>query len=147
MHSSTSFGPEIAESAGPVVLELLEWVETKGHIRPGRALKEAKGLARAASQNLPRAEKLSTILYEVSRSEPLGPVVEDRDIDYDVVTISRVEPGRLRFRDPDGEEIGPLAVPEAASDLALHGWEVSATHFVRTARAWHLVELGNVYPR
>ncbi len=139
-------GPEIAESAGPIVLELLEWLESKRYAS-GRAVEEAKQHARVAAESLPRAERLSSILYEVSRSEPLGPVVEDHDIDYDVVTISRVEPGRLWFTDPDGEEIGPLAVPGAASDLALPGWEVSATHFVRTATAWHLVDLGNVYPR
>lgn len=140
-------GPEIAESAGPVTLELLEWLEAKGHLIPGRALEEAKEQARSAAGNLPRAERLSSVLYDLTQSEPLGPIVEDRDIDYDTVTISRVEAGRLWFTDPDGGEIGPISVPEEASELALPGWEVSATHFVRTARAWHLVELGNVYPR
>ena len=139
-------GPEIAESAGSVILERLEWLESSGDASGG-ALEDAKQRARVATDRLPRAERLSSILYDLTQSEPLGAIVEDRDIDYDTVTICRVESGLLWFTGPEGDEIGPLSVPQEASELARPGWEVSATHFVRTTRAWHLVELGNVYPR
>lgn len=84
-------GPEIAESAGPVVRELLDWMESKGYAS-GRALESAREAAVAATENLPKADRLSSMLYELTESQPLGPVIEERDIDYDVVTISRSSP-------------------------------------------------------
>lgn len=139
-------GSEIAGAGGPVTLELLEWLEEKRYIK-GRAVAEAKEHARAAAESLARAEKLSAVLYELTETRVPGRVVEDLDIEDELVTIAKVEPSRLWFTDPDGEEIGPLAVPAGTGELAKVGWEVSATHFVRTAKAWHLVEVGNVYPR
>lgn len=140
-------GPNISEAAGPETLELLEWLEAKGYVKAGRGLEDAKEIARDAGNELPRAEKLTSMLFDLTKKRVVGRIIEDRDIDYEAVTISKVEPGVFWFTDPDGEEIGPLPVPPAASELAQVGWEVSATHFVQTAKAWHLIEFGNVYPR
>lgn len=87
------------------------------------------------------------MLYQPTKTRVLGRVVEDLDPEDEPVTIPKVEPGRLWFTDSEGEEIGSLAVPAGAGELAQVGWEISATHFVRTAKAWHLIEIGNVYPR
>jgi hypothetical protein len=140
-------GPEISEAAGPETLELLEWLEAKGYVKPGRGLDDAKEIARDAADELPRAQKLSSLLYDVTRKRAPRPWIEDLDLDADPVTISKIEPGRLWFTTFEGDEIGPLAVPAKANELAVVGWEVSATHFVRSARGWHLIEIGNVYPR
>lgn len=140
-------GREISEAAGPETLELLEWLEAKGYVKAGRGLDDAKEIARDAADELPRAEKLGSLLYDAPRKRAPRPWIEDLDLDADPVTISKIEPGRLWFTTFEGEEIGPLAVPAKASELAVVGWEVSATHFVLSAKGWHLIEIGNVYPR
>lgn len=138
-------GAEIAEATGPETLQLLAWLEAKGYIS-GRAVEDAKEYARDAARDLPRAQKLSSLLYDVTRKRAPRPWVEELDLDADPVTISKIEPGRLWFTTFAGEEVGPLTVPAKASELAVIGWEVSATHFVRSAKGWHLIEIGNVYP-
>ena len=140
-------GPEISEAAGRETLELLEWLEAKGYVKAGRGLDDAKEIARHATDELPHAEKLTSLLYDVTEERAPQPWLEDLDLDAVPVTISKIEPGLLWFTTFDGEEIGPLALPASASEVAVVGWEVSATHFVRTAKAWHLIEIGNVYPR
>ncbi len=112
-------GREISEAAGPEMLGLLE---AKGYVKPGRGLDDAKEIARDAADELPRAEKLTSMLYDVTKKRITGQILEDRDLDAEPVTISKVEPGRLWFTDFDDEEIGPLAVPPAASELARVGW-------------------------
>jgi hypothetical protein len=139
-------GPEISEAAGPETLALLEWLEAKGYVKPGRGLGDAKEIARDAGDELPRADTLSSLLYDLTEGDFDDEIVEDLDFEDDPVTISKIEPGQLWFTTFEGEEIGPLAVPAKASELAVVGWEVSATHFVRSAKGWRLIETGNVYP-
>jgi hypothetical protein len=140
-------GPrELMKAAGPVVSELLDWLTSHGYIS-AEAAADAIERADEAKDELPRADELGSILYDVMKEDPSGSFVEDLDLCDEVVTISRVERGKLWFDHPDGIEVGPLRVPERASKIAVVGWEVSATHFVRTRKGWHLIEMGNVYPR
>lgn len=139
-------GPETAEAAGPVTAELIDWLVRNGHVSEDEA-RAAGDRAREASNELPRAEKLSSLLYELTKRDVPGQILQDVDIEDDIVTISRIEPGNLWFDHLDGARIGPVSVPPEASKLAAVGWEVSATHFVKARTGWHLVEVGNVYPR
>jgi len=41
--------------------------------------------------------------------------------------------------------VGPLKVPKQASALAEVGWSVNVV-LARVRGAWHLVEVGNLYP-
>jgi len=139
-------GPQwIAERAGPVMRDFVGWLVEKGYV-PAEDAEDAIDIATDAGRNLPRADKLTSLLYDLTEAPVRGKAIEDLDIVGDMVSISKVEPGMLWFRGPDGEEIGPLKVPPAASKVASVGWEVSATHFLRTGKGWHLVEIGNVYP-
>ena len=75
-----------------------------------------------------------------------GPTVNVKALaneDYleDELTISRVEPGRLWFDD----EIGPVMVPRAVTDLTHTGWMVSLA-LSRVQGQWRLLQMGTVYP-
>jgi hypothetical protein len=138
--------PELGEAAGPVVAELLEWLVDRGQL--GRdPVAGALVRAREAGRDLPRADELGSLLHDLTNERISGDVVEDLDLCDETVTIARIEPGKLWFEHPDGIAVGPLRVPPLATKLAVVGWEVSATHFVRTRKRWYLTEVGNVYPR
>jgi hypothetical protein len=65
---------------------------------------------------------------------------EDAHVE-DYLLISRVEPGALWFEGG----IGPVKVPNEASELAEVGWSVNLV-LGRTSRGWQIVEVGSVYP-
>jgi hypothetical protein len=139
-------GPQwIAEAAGPVVSDLVDWLERNSYAG-GADVDEAKSRAALASRDLPRSDRLGSLLYEETEMKLGGTVLEDRDLEPELITVNRVEPGSIWLETEEGEVIGPVRVPKEASDLAEVGWGVTAAHLVRTADGWHLVEIGNVYP-
>lgn len=104
---------------------------------------EAQQRARAAARDLPRAARVAAVLFDAAESGPSVRVEALDDADYidDELMISRVEPGRLWFDD----DIGPLKVPGAASDLARPGWMVSLV-LGRVRGQWRMLQAGSVYP-
>lgn len=137
-------GPELVAAFGPVADALVRWMVDEG-IVSAEAADGAADLASAAARDLPAAEELSGLLYD-SR-EPVGDegVLEYVDWESELAEISRIEPGRLWFRSELGE-IGPVIVPERATEIARLGWGVSAPGFGRTEAGWRILEMGNVYP-
>jgi len=67
--------------------------------------------------------------------------VADDDWVEDRLQIERVEPGALWFEGG----VGPLKVPKQVTELAQEGWSVTVV-LARVQGAWHLLEVGNVYP-
>lgn len=135
-------GQELLRSAGTVAKKLADWCHEHGYASEDeRTVAVARGAK--AARDLPRAEQLATLLFELSRDTPSfdpaelasGTLVED------YLMVSRVEPGALYFNGG----IGPLAVPVQASALAKPGWTVSLT-LVQLHGTWRVVEVGNVYP-
>lgn len=137
-------GQELLRAAGTVTKKLAAWLEEKGYAGAAET-RRAKALGRSAARDLPRAEALRRILYELTEVPPEGRLLEEFEDDY--AEIARVEPGRLWFQGTDGESIGPVAVPRRATELATVGWSVSALALGRTRRGWRILEVGNVYPR
>ena len=135
----------IVKAAGPVISDLVDWLRDHGYAGEDDVT-EVKERAVEASRDLPGADRLGSILYDETEKEPSGRILEDKDLDDELITITRVEPETIWFETEEGEAIGPVRVPAEASDLAQVGWGISATHFVRTAAGWHLAEIGNVYP-
>ena len=136
-------GQDLLRAAGTVTKKLAAWLAEKGYAGAAEAGR-AKALGRSAARDLPRAEALSRILYELGEGPAEGRLVEEFEDDY--AEIARVEPGRLWFQGTGGEPIGPVAVPRRGSDLACVGWSVSALVLGRTRRGWRILEIGNVYP-
>jgi hypothetical protein len=134
----------VVASTGPVITDLLDWLVEQGLVKP-EDVADAKERADAAGSDLPQAEKLAGLLYELAERSTVN-VHELADEDYveDHLTISRVESGVLWFEGHE-REIGPLHVGPAISRLARPGWSVSIV-MGRVDGRWHLVEVGNVYP-
>ncbi len=133
---------ELLRASGTVIGKLISWLAERGAISPDVA-HEAQRRARDAARDLPRAARLASILFDTAESGPTVRVdaLEDADYIEDDLMISRVEPGRLWFED----EVGPVKVPKAASDLARPGWTVSIA-LGRVRGLWHIVQAGSVYP-
>ena len=134
-------GEDLLRAAGTVAKRLAKWLEANGHIDSAAAA-AARELGAEAARDLPRAERLGSILFEqTDRGDVDLNALDDNDVVEDYLTIERVEPGALWFE----HGIGPVTVPKAASDLAQPGWSASIT-VAKLKGQWRVVEIGNVYP-
>ena len=130
------------KTAAAVTKKLARWLAQHDYIDEGAA-DDAYGRAADAGRDLPRADKLNEHLYGLSQrtGPPAVPTdIPDEDWVEDYLPITRVEDGRLWFG-----EVGPLAVPKEASDLAEVGWDVTIV-LARIGGRWQVVEVGMVYP-
>ena len=134
-------GQELLRAAGTVTTKLATWLGERGYLDPAE-VGDAAERGRAAARDLPRAEKLSQLLFEQAHAASID-VDEIADEDYieDYLAIEKVEPGALWFEGG----IGPVAVPKAASNIAQTGWSVNVS-LARSANTWHILEVGDVYP-
>lgn len=133
---------ELLASAGTVTKKLATWLYEQGYVSDDeREIAVDRGAD--AARDLPRAERLASLLYDQSRAAPdFDPdVLGKADLVEDYLVIERIEPGALYF----AGGIGPLAVSEQASALSEVGWGVNIT-LVRIGSTWWVVEVGNVYP-
>jgi hypothetical protein len=135
-------GQELLRAPGTVTGKLVTWLAARGYIDRDLA-DHATGRRQDASRDLPVADRLGGLLHDVAARAPEIDVdaLDDQDWVEDHLAISDVEPGRICFEG----DIGPIAVPSQASDLARPGWSVSVTA-ARTKDSWHLLEVGFVYP-
>lgn len=131
----------LTAAAGRVTKELVEWLAEQGWIEP-TALADAVEQSDDAARDLPRAERLSRLLYEhAQRSRIDQDALSEEDYVEDYLAIERVEPTALWFEGG----IGPVLVSAAAAKLARPGWAVNVV-LGRKAGKWYVLEVGNVYP-
>lgn len=135
-------GQELLKAAGTVTGKLVRWLETQACIEP-EAASVAAERARDGARDLPAADRLRSLLYDVAARAPEIDVddVDDEDWAEDQLMISEIKPGRIWFEGG----VGPIEVPKKASDLARPGWRVFVVA-ARVKRRWHLLEVGSVYP-
>lgn len=135
-------GGDLLRASGTVTKKLARWLAAQGLIDQEVA-DDAAERGGEAARDLPRAERLASLLYALARTAPDVDPGTVADVDWvdDQVCIERVEPGALWF----SGGIGPLKVPRATSDLAQPGWMVSIV-MARIRNRWHLLQVGNVYP-
>jgi hypothetical protein len=131
----------VVAAAGPVMADLLDWLIEEGLVKAVDIV-DAKERAATTGQDLPKAERLASLLYQLAERSTLDAhSLADDDYIEDYLTISRVEPGVLWFEG----RIGPLEVGAAASRVAKPGWSVNIVMGRQRGR-WHVLEVGNVYP-
>jgi hypothetical protein len=122
----------------------VEWLAAEGELTPVTARK-ALGRIAAASVDLPAAERLGDLLYEIASSNEArtrrDAAAEPDEVVEDFLVIERVAPGRIWFLDG----VGPIKVPEAASAIARPGWTIDLV-LGRRGTTWEVLEVGNVYP-
>jgi len=135
-------GQELLRASGTVTGKLVRWLEGRGYVDAGSA-QDATERAKEASRDLPMADRLGGLLHDVAARAPEIDIdaIDEDDWVEDSLAISDVQPGRIWFEG----DIGPIAVPRKASDLARPGWTVFVT-LARAAGSWHLLEVGFVYP-
>ncbi|MEX1164541.1 MAG: hypothetical protein WEB03_13285 [Nitriliruptor sp.] len=130
------------KDAGTVTKRLARWLAEEGVVETDAA-EQARDRAADAGRELPRADELGHHLFLHSQRTrlPEDPDdIPDQDWVEDHLPITRIEDGRLWF-----DDIGPVEVPTAASDLAEVGWHVTVV-LARLDGAWRLVQVGTVYP-
>lgn len=135
-------GGETLRAAGTVTKKLAKWLAEKGYAAADEA-KEAEERGGEAARDLPKAEKLASLLDEFAEKQERGD--EDSEIE-DHFMLTRVEPGRIWLEGiEDGREIGPIDVPESISRLCKVDWTISGI-VDRVGKKWRFVEAWNVYP-
>jgi hypothetical protein len=132
--------PEEARTTSEVAGRLMDWLAEERLVRVADAL-DAAAMARRAADEVPRAKRLASLLRPLAQEAPREPPSSDDEVVEDFFRIERVEPGLLWLE----QEVGPLEVPEAASDIAEPGWWIDVVA-MRLGGTWHLGEVGNVYP-
>ncbi len=134
-------GEDLLRAAGTVTKKLGKWMAANGYLDAEQA-GEAVERGASAARDLPRAERLSRLLYEQAQrvDKDCQPDAED-EVRENYFTIERVEPGVLWLTGG----IGPINVGTAASSLARPGWSVYLV-LAGAAGGWQILEAGNVYP-
>lgn len=129
-------------AAGTVTKKLSKWLAAKGYV-DGEDAEDAAERAGDAARDLPKADELSSDLYDFAESQDLGD--EDERIE-DHFTLTRVEPGKLWLEAMmSGKGIGPIEVPEDISRRCKLGWGISGI-VSRGKEGWRFLETWNVYP-
>lgn len=134
-------GEELLRSAGTVTKKLVKWLGEHGYL-DAAAVDDAVAMIGDAARDLPKADKLSQLLFDQARTTTIDlDKLGDDDYMEDYLMIEAVEPGALWFEGA----VGPVKVPRAASGIAQVGWTVNVV-LGRAGKTWHLLEVGNVYP-
>jgi hypothetical protein len=142
MVSKVIAGQELLKASGTVTSKLMRWLAEQGYIEQESA-DDASDHAREASRDLPMAERLGMLLYDITDQAPRIDLSELSDEDWieDYLSICDVEPGKISFE----RGVGPIEVSREASDLARPGWSIPVTA-ARVGGRWHLLEVGFVHP-
>lgn len=143
-------GADLKRSSGTVVKKLSKWLAEKGCVSE-KSAEEGAEWGSESARDLPRAEKAGEALYRSIKPLLVHPnEIPDEDwIEFDHHPIAKIEPGRLWLKVYGLEEepitLGPLSVPQKATDLLTEGWEIGCA-FARIKGKWQIVEMGNVHP-
>jgi hypothetical protein len=141
MVSKVMAGADTLRASGTVMKKLARWLAEHNYVRiEDMALAIEQGAD--ATRNLPAAEKLSALLYDLTagRREPHDSDIEGR------FSITKVEPGRIWLQDDDdGKDYGPILLPEKATKLCRVGWTISGA-VRKSGNRCVLVEVFQVYP-
>ena len=141
-------GQDLKRAAGTVTKKLSTWLAGQGHVAENEAQDRAD-LGAEAARDLPKAERAARILYDATADLAVGSNdLSDNFLEFDHLTIAKVEPGRLGLEGFDRGKMrsdGPIPIPAAATQLLRKGWDVSCA-LGRVDGTWRIVEVANVYP-
>ena len=141
MVSKVIVGADTLRASGTVMKKLTKWLVKHEYVRTDDAALAIEQGSDAA-RDLPAAEKLSAILYDLTAGRH---VPRDSDIEGRF-SITKIEPGRIWLQDEDdGENYGPILLTEKATKLCRVGWIVSGA-VRKSGNRCLLVEAFQVYP-
>jgi hypothetical protein len=141
MVSKVMAGADTLRASGTVMKKLAKWLVEQEYIKSDDAdLAIEQGSD--AARDLPAAEKLSTLLYDLTAGRH---VPHDSDIEGRF-SITKVEPDRIWLQDEDdGKGYGPILLSEKATKLCRVGWTISGA-VRKSGNRCVLVEAFQVYP-
>src|SRR5215204_7547206 len=134
-------GADTLRASGTVMKKLAQWLVEHEYVKSDDA-DVAIEQGSDAARDLPVAEKLSTLLYDLTagRLEPRDSDIEGR------FSITKVELGRIWLQDEDdGENYGPILLTEKVTKLCRVGWIISGA-VRKSGNRCVLVETFQVYP-
>jgi hypothetical protein len=140
MVSKVIVGAETLRASGTVMKKLTKWLVEQYVKSEDSDLAIEQGSD--AARNLLAAEKLSTLLYDLTagRHEPRDSDIEGR------FSITKIEPGRIWLQDDDdGKDYGPILLTEQATKLCRVGWIISGA-VRKSGKRCVLVEAFQVCP-
>jgi hypothetical protein len=141
MVSKVIVGADTLRASGTVMKKLAKWLVEQGYAKTDDA-NLAIEQGSDAARDLPAAERLSAILYDLTGGRH---VLRDSDIEGRF-SITKVEPDRIWLQDEDdGENYGPILLSENATKLCRVGWIVSGA-VRKSGNRCVLVEAFQVYP-
>ena len=134
-------GADTLRASGSVMKKLAKWLVEQEYVKSDEA-DVAIEQGSDAARDLPAAEKLSTLLYDLTAGR-----LEPRDSDVEgQFSITKVEPGRIWLQDEDdGEYYGPILLTEKVTKLCRVGWIISGA-VRKSGNRFLLVEAFQVYP-
>lgn len=131
----------MSQQCARAMKDFTRWLVDHGFV-PAEEAADIIDTAKRSGKEVPRCRELANRLGEFAESQN----VEAEDEWGDYFEITKIAPGRLWFEPMGGDRIGPIHVPEHISDLAEEGWTVCMT-VTKWKRAWHILDVANVYPR
>jgi hypothetical protein len=124
MVSKVIVGADTLRASGTVMKKLAKWLVEQEYVVKSDDADLAIEQGSDAARDLPAAEKLSVILYDLTagRHAPRDSDVEGR------FSITKIEPGRIWLQDDDdGEDYGPILLTEKEALPASGGWRNKKT--------------------
>lgn len=138
----------VLQATGPTVSSLGHWLTTRDYGITAADVEHMLEYADDAADDLPAAEKLRRRWNDLCDA---GFVFESDELEVqetveDVLYVSAVEPGLIRFADhSEGRAVHiDVAVPEEISDLAKRGWEMYVEGALIEGE-WQVSMIGTVY--
>jgi hypothetical protein len=130
-------------TVGTVMRQLMEWLHGKGYMGDEKR-EDAMETVDALKDDLPKVAELADLISDYAENALVGE--HTRTVDG-YFTVTRVEPGKLWFRDylGGGREMGPVPVSKKISSLCEAGWTVSL-QLGKTGEGWRILQSGCVYP-
>ncbi len=141
MVSKVIASADALRASGTVMKKLAKWLVEQDYVSSDDAVLATEQGA-DATRDLPAAEKLSALLYDLTAGRH---VPRDSDIEGRFC-ITKVETGRIWVQDEDdGADYGPIVLNEKATKLCRAGWVISGT-VRKSGNSCVLVETFKVYP-
>ena len=136
----------LKKAAGRATKKLSAWLEKKGYITHEAAIEGAE-IGTAAVRYLPKAEKATQQLYELSEYTNVNADnLEDADyLEFSEFTITKIQRGKLWLEGFGGEKAGPIEVPPQLTNNLEQGWGIACS-LGRHRRKWYFIETANVCP-
>lgn len=129
------------EAGGCVVTEFCKWLGERKYLPTDQA-RQIEQRTRELTSVLGKAEIVNKMIWRLGERCPSG---RERYLETAHRVISRIQGDALWLVGKDGEEIGPVGLPEGAAGLLELDWTICSA-LAKKGEKWHFSEVGNVYP-